>query len=71
MSFVSQCQRSIWAVPFDSARESAMYDVCAQPGDCTTNAQAKAKTVERERQPPSPRSALGAAPGLRSRRIDE
>ena len=45
MSCVSQCQGSIWAVPCVSALLSAMYDVCAQPGDWTMNAQAHAKTA--------------------------
>ena len=45
MSCVSQCHGSIFAVPFVSALLSAMYDVCAHPGDWTTNAHAHAKTA--------------------------
>ncbi len=37
-----------------------MYDVCAQPGDCTTNAHAQAKTT---RAPCSLRRETGATSG--------
>jgi hypothetical protein len=45
-----------------------MYDVCAQPGDCTTNAHAHAKTARAAGSLPLPIGTTGG-PDLRSVRI--